>query len=147
MAGGGAVEYGVAQGAVVGRVLFLIYINDIVKSSDLAEYILFADDTNIFVAGDTVECVYEKANRVLAEINDYMIVNKLHINIGKSCYIHFKPDLSRGTLTCARVRPYDENQTVRLEGKKLQEVHSTKFLWVVMDNKLNWEQHLDHRSC
>ncbi len=88
----------------------------------------------------------KKTNSVLADINDYMIANKLHINIGKSCYVHFKPDLSRGTLTCARVRPYDENQTVRLEGKKLQEVHSTKFLGVVMDNKLNWEAHLNHLS-
>ena len=46
------VTCGVPQGSILGPLLFILYINDIVHMSKLAELIMFSDDTNLFFSGN-----------------------------------------------------------------------------------------------
>ena len=85
------VVFGVPQGSVLGPLLFIIYINDIYNSTSVGKFVLFADDTNIFVADKCKLKVFEKANKILESINSYMRCNLLQINIKKCCYMHFTP--------------------------------------------------------
>ena len=39
---------GVPEGSIIGPFLFLIYMNDIYRCSEVLTFILFADDSNIF---------------------------------------------------------------------------------------------------
>ena len=43
------VRCGVPQGSILGPLLFNIYINDISTISNVMEFALFADDTNLFL--------------------------------------------------------------------------------------------------
>ena len=137
------------QGSILGPLLFLIYMNDITNSfiDPDTTFVLYADDTNIFVASPSKEATYLKANKVLECVSKFMKCNLLHINMSKCCYVHFKPS-SESDETCARVRPFadenDKSRSIFIDETKLLKVCSTKFLGIIIDEDLNWGPHIQH---
>ena len=81
---------GVPQGSVLGPLLFLIYINDIHKSSSYFSFILFADDTNLFSSGKNLKMLCKRANIELQKVSIWLKANKLTLNVTKTQYIIFK---------------------------------------------------------
>ena len=53
---------GVPQGSIIGPLLFLLYINDLPNTSQKANFVLFADDTNLLFTGPDI-------NELLKDIN------------------------------------------------------------------------------
>ena len=118
---------------VLGPLLFLLYINDITNSSSskLKHFVLFADDTNIFVAGETEQEAYLNANKVLESVNNYMESNLLHINLSKSVYMLFRPGRYS---SCARAREYGSENSLILSATTLTWVNEVRFLGVIIDH-------------
>ena len=145
------IKYGVPQGSILGPLLFLLYMNDITNCyTDInCKFVLYADDTNIFVIGPSKESTYLKANLILEQVSKFMRSNLLHINMSKCCYIHFEPRHQYDE-TCARARPYadenDKSRAIFINGRKITKVNNTKFLGVVIDDKLCWGPHIDYLS-
>ena len=67
-----------------------------------------------------------------------MYVSKLHINMEKCCFIHFKPINMENAVTVE----FD----VKIGDEIIKQVSETKFLGITIDNNLLWDTHINKLS-
>ena len=85
------INCGVPQGSVLGPLLFLLYINDLPNISNVLDFYLFADDTNIYYESDSLQELEKTINKELQKLYLWLNVNRLSLNIDKTNYIIFHP--------------------------------------------------------
>ena len=127
------VSCGVPQGSVLGPLLFLVFINDLPAIINDSLLIMFADDTSLLTSDNNIVNLIKITQ---AKINDFVIKftkDRLLINENKTVFIHFTPRFSN----------YNESHLLKIHGKSLEQVKTTKFLGVYLDNSLNWDYHTD----
>lgn len=63
--------------------------------------------------------------------------------MSKCKYIYFKPNLTEYS-TCARKREVTTYLSLQVNGRKIKQVTSIKFLGVILDENLNWWEHREY---
>ena len=124
------ISCGVPQGSILGPLLFLIYINDLPNFSNQLTSILFADDSNLFTDSKNLLELQNKINEEMPKLVDWLSANRLSLNVGKTHLMIFSPNK----------QPHP-NINIYINGIALDIVTKTKFLGLMLDNKLNWKSH------
>ena len=127
------ITHGVPQGSILGPLLFILYVNDFSRASDLLFSILFADDTTVLIEGHEYQKLIKTLNEELCKVDKWLQANKLTLNIRKTHYMLFH-----------RVRLKKEQLNIYFRGESIFRVNSTKFLGVIIDDKLKWTAHIQY---
>ena len=125
-------KFGVAQGSVAGPILFCIFVNDLVKCSNILKFVMYADDTCVYYSGADVNGNIGVMNRELMMVSNWMTSNGLTLNVNKCNYVLFRRK--------QRVFP-ELLDDIHIGGRKLDRLSSTKYLRLIFDENLTWSAH------
>ena len=127
------VACGVPQGSVLGPILFIIFINDMVRLGLNGKLYLFADDAILFYPGSDDSANAILMNADLRTLDVYFSQNCLSLNVSKTKCIHFRDPRKRLT----------RRVLVGSGGQFVEEVQVLRYLGVDIDCHLSWRIHCD----
>ena len=122
--------HGAPQGSCLGPLLFLIFCNDLSLNLEYLSCIQFADDTTLYYADknlDVLKCCVEYDLNIIL---DWFRANSLTLNVQKTNYLLFAPDKKRHAVY------------LNVDNILIQPSNAIKFLGIVVDDKLEWTQHV-----
>ena len=142
---------GVPQGGGLSPILFLIYINDLPLVTDMLT-LLFADDSNFIIHGNSLDEIVPKVNLEMKKICDWFRKNELNIHPEKTKFMIFnKKENSINwddiiiNLNFNNGGENDQNLIKKLGYINSESnIPAVKFLGIYIDNKLNFEYHIKY---
>jgi hypothetical protein len=134
---------GVPQGSILGPLLFILYVNDIINTSNVLDFILFADDTTILYSNKDIRSKFGLINNELKEVSNWFRANKLSVNATKTNYMVLGTPHMTSKNKNAIIDDVNVSANIILDETALERVDSTKFLGVLIDECLTWKCHIN----
>ena len=132
------ITHGVPQGSVLGPLLFLLYINDFSKCSarNVFDFHIFADDINLFYSNSNLAELDSIVNYNLKMVSDWLMANKVSLNIDKTNFIIFHPPQKvKGHIV-----------KLKVSNREIAQEKFIKYLGLLIDSHLSWKYHILHIS-
>jgi len=120
------IECGVPQGSVMGPLLFLICVNELSCASSF-QTTLFAGDNSFHLSHKDIKTLQFNVQNELDNVDSWMRSNRLSINYNKTAYMIVTATPSQNC-----------NFEISMNGVRIQQTDSIKYLGVIIDNKLSW---------
>lgn len=128
------VKIGIPQGTVIGPILFIMYLNSLLKADINGTIISYADDTALIFHGQDWEEVKQKTKIGIKIVINWLETNRLTINMKKTNYLAFSLTKANRPIYCN----IDINETI------IKEAQHTKYLGIMIDKYLKWQPHMDY---
>jgi len=131
------INMGVQQSSVIGPLLFIIFINNIVKSTKHSKIILYADDTAIFFAHKDISTIKSTLQSEFNSLCDWFRNNDLILNIKKTKFMLFGSN--------KRLLKVDQASCKLLSNDThIKKAKSSRYLGIVLDPTLSWQDHIEY---
>ena len=125
-------KYGVPQGSILGPLLFIIYINDIPNLAKFAQFILYADDANIILTGNSIAEVNQQLCELRKDLIYWVDCNGLALNLKKTNYIIFSRKRTERSLPS----PFS------ILDVTIEQKTEARFLGIIIDENFTWAKHI-----
>ena len=129
-----SIEYGVPQGSILGPLLFLLYINDLPNATNFFIR-LFADDTFLCAQNEDILLLEQEAQSEIEKVYFWLVSNRLTLNVDKSKF-----------MLITNKKNISHQIELKINGEKLEQCDTYKYLGVQIDSNLSWKPHLDYIS-
>ena len=137
------VIHGVPQGSILGQLLFIIYMNDLPLAVDNAEITMYADDTSIYRAFNNINCLTDELIPAFGKICEWLKSNKLALNSLKTKFMIIGTSHRLNKLDSL---PENTPYLISINGSYIRRVKQVKYLGLIVDDKLKWEEHIEYIS-
>ena len=120
---------GVLQGALLSVLLFQIHINDLPKCTRFCSSILYADDTTLYLVGQSLKFLKVKMQHDLEQLSEWLRSNCLKLNVKKTKSVLFNKE----GLT--------PDVHLLVDGEVIETVRHFRFLGITIDSSLSFNEH------
>jgi hypothetical protein len=140
-------EFGLPQGTVLSPILFLIYVNELLKLEIPNGITLsFADDTALIFSGSTWNETFNFANQGLSMVKSWLNCHILTLNANKTKYITFSPNRSGQPPEdlSLSICSHNNHNNTNCTCTSIERVNSIKYLGVTVDQHIKWDIHIQN---